>query len=99
MRESKVETYLHEKVVAAGGWTYKFVSPGRANVPDRIVIWPLPACFPIRADVHFVETKATGVGVRAGQKREHVRLEDWGCVVLVIDTKRKVDAYVKRNRT
>ena len=94
MRESTVETYLHEKVVAAGGWTYKFVSPGRANVPDRIVIWPS-----VFAHVHFVECKAPRKGARAGQKREHARLVDRVCRVCVIDTKAKVDAYIKRHRT
>lgn len=99
MRESKVETYLHDEVTKARGTTRKFKSPGRNNVPDRIVIWP----HRIRAGqkwnhIHFVECKAPGKDARPGQAREHVRLQKLGCVVLVIDTHEKVDNYVKANK-
>jgi len=40
MRESKIETHLREQIEAIGGLCYKFVSPGRRNVPDRIVLMP-----------------------------------------------------------
>lgn len=105
MRESKVESYLHQQVEAAGGTTRKFKSPGRANVPDRIVVWPRhhPTVYNKRfsqpqAEFHFVECKAPGKRARPGQAREHVRLQKLGCVVLVIDTKEKVDSYVERNK-
>lgn len=51
MRESKLEKYLREQIEARyGGMALKFTSPGKAGVPDRIVITP--------AGVHFVELKA-----------------------------------------
>jgi len=95
VRESVVERHLHLAVVRAGGTTYKWVSPGRANVPDRIVIWP-----PLYsgARIHMVECKAPGEKARPGQAREHVRLMKLGCTVLIIDTKAKVDTYVARMR-
>lgn len=40
MRESKIEAHLRREVTKAGGKVYKFTSPGRRNVPDRLVIWP-----------------------------------------------------------
>lgn len=107
MKESVVERHLHTQVVKAGGTTYKFVSPGRKNVPDRIVIWPKKLIKPgdmsdllgeWRAAVEFVECKAPGKKANPAQAREHVRLMKLNCVVLVLDTKAKVDAYLGRNR-
>lgn len=38
MRESKIEKYLVERAEAKGGIAYKFKSPGRRNVPDRMIL-------------------------------------------------------------
>lgn len=89
--ESGVERYLHRRVVACGGWTDKFKSPGRRNVPDRIVTWPARAG---EAKVHFIECKAPGKRARPGQQRDHARRRAMGCTVNVLDTKAKVDVYV-----
>lgn len=97
MRESTVETYLRKQVTKAGGTTRKFVSPGHPGVPDQLVIWSRPGLLR-DAVIHFVECKAPGKKARPAQAREHVRLQKLGCVVLVIDTKEKVDNYVKRNK-
>ena len=105
MRESTVEAYLHQQVVKAGGWTDKFSSPGRRNVPDRLVTWPgdddeRTKSRPFgsyRAEIHFVECKAPGKGARAGQKRDHARRRKMGCKVFVLDTKAKVNKYVREN--
>lgn len=104
MRETKVETYLHEQVVAAGGWTDKFTSPGRKNVPDRIVTWPGQWVSHLKsrrhpADVHFIECKRPGKDANPGQARDHKRRRDMGCTVLVINTKALVDEYVKAWRS
>lgn len=90
MRESTVERYLHEQVERRGGTTRKFSSKTRPNNPDRLVIWS-------PGQVDFVECKAPKKGPRPGQVREHNRLRALVCTVLVIDTKEKVDDYV-RNR-
>ena len=97
---SGVEAYLKKAVAAAGGQTRKWVSPGRKNVPDQIVIWPTyfnGKPVPAEAEVHFVETKAPGKKARGGQAREHKRMRDLGCFVFVLDTKEKIDAYVETN--
>lgn len=106
MRESTVEAHLKSEVAKAGGTTRKWVSPGRNNVPDQIVIWPRVRTkkkkgYVVKyyvAEIHFVETKAPKKDARPGQKREHKRLRDMGCTVLVIDTKDGVDEYVGANK-
>lgn len=97
-----VEAYLKKQVARSGGETRKFVSPGRPNVPDQIVIWPrvaleTPRGKRIVAEIHMVETKATGKKPRRAQLREHKRLRDLGVQVFVLDTKEKVAAYLGAN--
>ena len=40
MTEKSIEQYLVRKVRETGGKAYKFVSPGNAGVPDRLLIFP-----------------------------------------------------------
>lgn len=84
MRERDIEEYLVKRVAAMGGIAYKFTSPQRANVPDRIVVLPL-------GELVFVELKAPGKLPNAGQLREHARLRDLGQRVEVIDSLRGVE--------
>ncbi|OXE36639.1 MAG: hypothetical protein CGW95_06520 [Phenylobacterium zucineum] len=62
-----------------GGIAYKFTSPVRANVPDRIVVMP-------GGRLIFVELKAPGKVANPAQLREHQRLRDLGQTVVVIDS-------------
>ena len=72
--ESKGCKYAKER-----GWlTYKFTSPARRSVPDRIFISPAGL-------IIFIEFKATGKEPTEGQWREIQRLRDNGCFVLVVD--------------
>ncbi|MCO7511397.1 VRR-NUC domain-containing protein [Serratia fonticola] len=80
IRESTVENNLVKKVKAAGGTAYKFTSPGRKAVPDRLVLLP-------GGRVVFVECKAPGELPRADQVREHNRLRGLGFKVVVLDSK------------
>lgn len=94
-----VEAYLKKQVALSGGATRKFL-PARPGNPDQIVIWPRVVgrtTLHYKADIHFVETKAPGKTPRASQAREHKRLRELGCEVYVLDTKAKIDAYVKAN--
>lgn len=79
-RESPVEKHLVAEVKKAGGVAYKFVSPGRRSVPDRIVLLP-------GGRLIFVECKAPGKLPRADQLREHKRLRALGFTVVVLDSK------------
>ena len=82
--EKATERYLCSEVKRMGGRAYKFVSPGCAGVPDRLVI--LPGC-----RISFVETKSQGKRSTALQKKIQQELRVLGCRVYSdIDTKEKV---------
>ncbi|MCP4488975.1 MAG: VRR-NUC domain-containing protein [Gammaproteobacteria bacterium] len=57
---------LCEEVEMLGGWAYKFTSPGRRNVPDRLCVLP--------GLVFFVEVKGPGKEPTPAQERELQRL-------------------------
>lgn len=96
MREKKVETYLVEQVEAAGGLCEKHVSPGRRGVPDRLATWPVALGWNYdRGFVDLVETKRPGGEARDEQVRDHKRRAARGVPVYLIDTKAKVDEYVR----
>ncbi|CDG21669.1 putative nuclease p44 [Xenorhabdus poinarii G6] len=80
IRESVIENHLVKEIKKAGGIAYKFVSPGRRSVPDRICVLP-------GGRVVFVECKAPGEKPRPDQIREHERLRALGCEVVVLDNK------------
>lgn len=80
VRENLIEKHLVAEVKKAGGIAYKFLSPGRRSVPDRIVLLP-------GGRLVFVECKAPGKPARADQLREHERLRALGFTVVVLDSK------------
>ena len=88
MRESAIEQYLVKRVKEAGGTAYKFVSPGRRGVPDRMVVFP-------GGRVFFVELKAPNGRLRSAQARARTALESQGCVVEVIRRKGQVDDFIE----
>ncbi len=88
MRERDIEAYLRDQVKAIGGIAYKFVSPGNAGVPDRLVLLP-------GGRVVFVELKAPGRQPTPLQLRQQRRIRDLGFTVLVIDSKEEVDEFIK----
>lgn len=79
IRESDIERHLVNTVKQRGGIAYKFVSPARRNVPDRIVLLP-------GGQIIFVECKAPGKKPTAGQLREHERIQALGFKVLIVDS-------------
>jgi hypothetical protein len=87
MLESTVEEKLRKGVKVKGGIAYKFVSPGRRHVPDRLLLYPIaPEHIEIVAQyVQFVELKAPKKKPNAGQIREHRRLRKMGFKVEVVD--------------
>ena len=72
--ESKVCDYARSKGVLA----YKFTSPARAAVPDRLFIAP-------DGRMWFCEFKREGAKPTAAQDREHTRLRQQKVNVFVID--------------
>ena len=87
MRESAIEQYLVKRVKEAGGTAYKFVSPGRRGVPDRMVVFP-------GGRVFFVELKSPRGAMRSAQVRERQRLEFFGCRVEVCQGTEDVDIWI-----
>ncbi len=87
MLEKTVEAYLVERVRALGGTAYKFTSPARASVPDRIVILPPGRIF-------FVEVKRPGGKLTRGQEREHEHLRRLGADVRVLDSIGAINSFL-----
>lgn len=71
MLEKEIEKILVAEVAKAGGRAYKWVSPGNAGVPDRIVI--LPGRAPV-----FMELKADTGSLTALQESQLNRLRGLG---------------------
>lgn len=76
-RERDIEKRLREAVKRAGGIAYKWVSPGNAGVPDRIVI--LPGRAPV-----FVELKTETGKLSTLQIAQIKRLVGMGQTVRVV---------------
>lgn len=77
MLESAVEAKLVRGVNALGGIAYKFVSPGTAGVPDRIVVLP-------GGRVIFAELKTDSGRLSPGQRAQLDRLRDLGAEAVVV---------------
>lgn len=92
-RERNVEGHLKGRVDDQGGTAYKFVSPGRVGVPDRLVLLPIPEEHReiVSRYVRFVELKREGKTPETHQLLEHAHLRGLGYSVEVIDTKAGVD--------
>lgn len=79
MKESELEKKFTDMVRRAGGKAYKFVSPGNAGVPDRIVVLP-------GGHIGFVELKKRGEKPRKLQQHKMRELEDLGCFTAAVDS-------------
>ena len=78
MREKTLERKIAEAVKAMGGIAPKFISPGFAGMPDRLVILPDGKC-------GFVEVKRRGEKPRPLQEARHGMLRRLGFKVYVLD--------------
>ena len=83
MREKQIEQKLVRAVRAAGGLCPKFVSPGLAGMPDRLILLP-------GGRFAFVEVKAPGEKPRALQLHRHAQLRVLGFSVFVLDDPARV---------
>ncbi|MCM8710823.1 VRR-NUC domain-containing protein [Clostridium sp. SYSU_GA19001] len=88
MKESKIEKALKNKVEEMGGMALKFVSPGMAGIPDRIVLIP-------KGSVVFIELKAPGKKLRPLQLKRKSQLELLGFKVYIIDSLQGIDGFVR----
>ena len=84
MREKEIEQKLIEKVKRRGGIAPKWVSPGFAGVPDRLIFLP-------HGKFAMVETKAPGEVPRPLQKSRHRVFRKLGFRVYVVDGVEMID--------
>lgn len=89
MKECAVEKHLISVTQDCGGLCFKFISPGIAGVPDRIVILP-------GGKIGFAETKAPGRRPRLLQRAVIRDLYRRGCRVATIDNLKSVEGFVRR---
>ena len=85
MLEKEIEAELVKRIKGMGGVAYKFTSPNRRSVPDRLVLLP-------GGRIVFVECKRPGGKVTGLQAREHERLRALGFDVVVVDNKEDANA-------
>lgn len=88
MNEKMIEARLRDGVKALGGVAYKWVSPGNAGVPDRVVALPGGA-------VHFIELKRGGGMLTRMQKAQIARLRALGTDCAVVYGLAGVESYLK----
>jgi len=94
MLEKKIEEKVCEYAKSKGFLVYKFTSPQRAAVPDRMLIHP-------SGHICFIEFKREGQVPTPAQEREHQRLRGHKVNVHVVDSvdqgKEVIDSIVYWN--
>ncbi|MGN1383589.1 MAG: VRR-NUC domain-containing protein [Eubacterium sp.] len=92
MNEKEIERKLVVMIKSAGGIAPKFVSPGFAGMPDRLILLP---------DGHmaFAELKAPGKKPRSLQVSRHRLLRKLGYRVYVIDDVDKIGGMLDELQT
>ena len=88
MQEREVEHFFKKQLEKRGAIVWKFVSPGQAGVPDRVVLLP-------GGRVVFAEMKAPGRKPRPLQMAVFSRMAGAGHRVFVIDSKEAVQEFIK----
>jgi hypothetical protein len=78
MLEKQIEVKVCDYAKAKGLLAYKFTSPARAAVPDRMFVRP-------DGKIFFIEFKREGQNPTAAQEREHLRLQKHCVHVFVVD--------------
>lgn len=91
MLEKRIEEKLRIKVKQLGGKAYKFVSPGNAGVPDRLVVLP-------GGRIGFAELKRPGGTTRKLQDRQIAFLRKLGFVVEVVNSEEDIENFMKEMR-
>lgn len=77
MLEKDIEAAVCKYARDKGMLAYKFTSPARAAVPDRLMVYA--------GEVFFIEFKRAGQKPTPAQMREHIHLRNAGMRVFVID--------------
>jgi len=88
MLEKKIEAALVAGIKRLGGISYKFNSPSRRSVPDRLII--------INGRVLFVELKSTKAKLTEKQSAEINKLKSAGAEVYVLYGITGVESFLAR---
>lgn len=91
MREKTIEQKLVTAVKKLGGICPKFVSPGFAGMPDRLLLLP-------DGGFAFVEVKAPGEKPRPLQLARHNMLKKLGYRVYVLDDAEQIGGILDEIR-
>ncbi len=92
MLEKEIEKKLVTAVRMMDGVAVKFVSPGYAGMPDRLVLLP-------GGRMAFVEVKRPGEKPRPLQEARHRLLRRLGFKVYVLDSVEKIGGIIDEIRT
>lgn len=87
--ESTIEKWLGEQLKKRNCLWLKWISPGNAGVPDRILITP-------RGQVLIVELKASDGRLSKRQREQIERLRKHGCDVFVIYGKWDAEVFMQQ---
>lgn len=87
--EKSVENRLRKACRRRGAMAYKFVSPGRRGVPDRLIVMPGGRCV-------FVELKQAGETPDPLQREEIKKLRKLGAEVYVAAGAAEVVELIER---
>ena len=88
MLEKELEKKFVNILRKRGCIVYKFVSPGNAGVPDRLVITP-------DGKVHFAELKQEGKKMRPLQVMQAMRLAKNHVKVHLVDSMEAIRAFLQ----
>ena len=87
--EKDIEKRFCQRVRRIGGIPYKFKSPNRRSVPDRLCLFNVTFAI-------FVELKAPGKTSTPKQLKEQARIREKGFLVFQdVDTYEKVDDFIE----
>lgn len=89
MREKEIEKFLVNGVRKMGGVAFKFVSPGNAGVPDRLIVMP-------GGKVYFAELKTERGMPTVLQCRQMDELFSLGCDVSLLQGQEQVRRFLER---
>ena len=87
MKESELEQKFRQQVEKGGAKVLKFVSPGLAGVPDRMILT-------YGAKTYFAEIKRPGQYLRPLQVYRKKQLEELGYKVFVIDSVAAISDFI-----
>lgn len=85
--EGIIEDYLYNQALKHNCLCFKFTSPGKRGVPDRIIIG--------YGKTIFVELKSPVGTLRKQQKLRIKEMREHGADVRVLNTKKLVDEFFK----